>query len=148
MADVTSNSQSGAPRVKLTAIQNNRNGKRRVSYGNVDLPLFIIIITLLVMGIVMMFSASYAWAIDDGKSCTYYAYRQLEMAAGGMECMFIANYFDYHNFQKLWLSGGLFLFGIITLVAVLFIGTESKTGVRRWLDICISFQPSEVVKFA
>ena len=35
--------------------------RRGVQYGEVDLPFFLIVIALLVMGIVMMFSASYAY---------------------------------------------------------------------------------------
>ena len=140
--------QSGANQAKLTAIQNNRL-KKRSGYGEMDLPFFIIVITLLVIGIVMMFSASYAWAIDDGYDGTYYAYKQTKMAGIGLVTMFIASYFDYHTFQKTWCAAGLFGVSLVMLVMVLVMGTSTGTGVTRWLQIGpLGFQPSEIMKFA
>jgi len=148
MTTRANSNSSGSGRTQLTAIRNN-HGKYRIPYGNVDLPLFIIIMALLVMGIVMMFSASYAWAIDEGLEGTHYAIRQMQMAGGGLVCMFIASYFDYHGFQKLWLSGGLFLLALALLIAVLVIGDSTATGVTRWITIGpVQFQPSEIMKFA
>ena len=47
--------------------------QKGVRYGEVDLAFFLIVIALLVIGIIMMFSASYAWAISEGLEGSYYA---------------------------------------------------------------------------
>ena len=49
--------------------------QRNIRYGEVDLVFFLIVIALLVIGIIMMFSASYAWAIAEGESGTFYAFQ-------------------------------------------------------------------------
>ena len=74
--------------------------QRNVRYGEVDLPFFLIIIALLVMGIVMMFSASYAWAIAEGKDGTYYAVSQIKNAVFGLVIMCGLCLVDYHFLQK------------------------------------------------
>ena len=65
--------------------------RRGVQYGEVDLPFFLIVIALLVMGIVMMFSASYAWAIAEGKEGSYYAVSQMKNAGLGLVPIFFVN---------------------------------------------------------
>ena len=54
--------------------------QKGVRYGEVDLAFFLIVIALLVIGIIMMFSASYAWAISEGLEGSYYAKEQIKMA--------------------------------------------------------------------
>ena len=120
--------------------------------GDMDGALFAIVIALLVIGITMMFSASYPEAVADGLSGTFYASRQLLFAGIGVVAMLIFSFFvDYHIFQKLIVSGSAFLIGIILLILVLFIGKEVN-GAQRWLVIGgengMQFQPSELMKVA
>ena len=71
--------------------------------GEIDIAFFMIIMILLVMGIVMMFSASYAWAIDEGKAGSYYAQKQLMMAGAGLVAMLVLSVipiFVYILFRK------------------------------------------------
>ena len=120
--------------------------------GDMDGALFAIVIALLVIGITMMFSASYPEAVADGLSGTFYASRQLLFAGIGVVAMLIFSFFvDYHIFQKLIVSGSAFLIGIILLILVLLIGKEVN-GAQRWLVIGgengMQFQPSELMKVA
>lgn len=120
--------------------------------GDMDGALFAIVVALLVIGITMMFSASYPEAVADGLSGTFYASRQLLFAGIGVVAMLIFSFFvDYHIFQKLIVSGSAFLIGIILLILVLFIGKEVN-GAQRWLVIGgengMQFQPSELMKVA
>ena len=63
--------------------------QKGVRYGEVDLAFLLIVIALLVIGIIMMFSASYAWAIAEGMDGSYYAVQQMKTAAIGLSsCMF------------------------------------------------------------
>lgn len=134
---------------KLTSVKSNIRHKSFAGYEYVDLPFLIIVVILLTIGILMMFSASYATAIDEGEAGTYYAVKQLEMAGIGLAAMFVASHFDYHAFDRFWISGGIFIAALVMLVLVLFVGKSTDTDVTRWLKIGpITFQPSEIMKFA
>ena len=95
------------------------------------------VIALLVIGILMMFSASYPAAIEDGLSGTYYATRQLIFAGVGLVLMFILSVVPYRFFEKLWVSGTAFGTAFIMLILVLIPGIGSKQGTfaRRWIAI-------------
>lgn len=124
----------------------------RMIRGDMDGPLFAIVIALLAIGLTMMFSASYPAAIEDGRSGTYYALRQLLFAGIGCVAMIVFAWFcNYRWFEKLWLSGGAFLIALGLLVLVLFVGDDLGTFAKRWLVVpgtTFSFQPSEVMKLA
>ena len=100
--------------------------RRGVQYGEVDLPFFLIVIALLVMGIVMMFSASYAWAIAEGKEGSYYAISQMKNAGLGLVLMLFLCMVDYHFFQKKLIAIGAyvlryFLRGMLPLLLALLV---------------------------
>jgi cell division protein FtsW len=116
----------------------------------VDVPFVIILLVLLVMGLIMMFSAGYAWAIAEGESGDFYFKRQLGFALGGLALAFIASHFDYHLLMKKWIIAVLGLLTVILLVLCLtgpFISPHN--GSYRWVKIgpLPEFQPSEVAKF-
>ena len=58
-------------------------------------------------------------------------------------------FFMRFNYQKLWgISYPLYIFSILLLVCVLFLG-EPRGGATRWLQISfLNFQPSELAKFS
>ncbi|MBP5580266.1 MAG: cell division protein FtsW [Ruminococcus sp.] len=131
-------------------------GKR----GDLSLAFFAYVMILLVVGIVMMSSASYAWAYSEhGGDGLYYAKNQAKNAVIGFVAMIFFMKMDYHNFKNLklpllkkvniaslmyFLAGGL-------LIAVLLIGNDEggTMGARRWIDIGpLNLQPSEVAKLA
>ncbi len=124
----------------------------RLVTGDMDGPLFAIVIALLAIGLTMMFSASYPAAIEDGREGTYYAMRQLGFAGGGFALMVLVSLIgNYHIFDKPWISIGTFLLAVGLLVIVLFWGEDNGTFATRWLTIPgvnITFQPSEVMKIA
>lgn len=120
--------------------------QRGVRYGEVDLAFFLIVIALLVIGIIMMFSASYAWAIAEGESGSYYAKEQIKMAVIGLVAMYILSVVDYHVYKTPIIAVGAYAIPVILLILVLIIGVE-EGGAQRWLAIGnFSFQPSELMK--
>ncbi len=124
---------------------------RRLVKSDLDGVLLGTVIALLVIGILMMFSASYPAAIEDGLSGTYYATRQLIFAGIGLVVMAILSVVDYHIFEKLWISGTAFAVALIMLVLVLIpgIGSDQGTFAMRWIAIGgLTFQPSELMKIA
>lgn len=70
--------------------------------------------------------------------------RQIAGFAFGVFLMLVISLFDYSVLLNLyWL---MYLFNILLLAMVIFMGDDSK-GAQRWLEIAgIRFQPSEVAK--
>lgn len=118
--------------------------------GSMDYPFLIILMSLLALGIIMMFSASYAWAISEGLDGAYYAKRQMAMAAVGIVLMLITARFDYHFYRKPIIVFGVFGVAIVLMILCR-IGpfTDPHNYSYRWVKFGpLSFQPSEVMKFA
>ena len=124
---------------------------RRLISSDLDGVLLGVVIALLVIGILMMFSASYPAAIEDGRSGTYYATRQLAFAGAGLVVMGVLSIVPYQVFLKLWISGSAFAVSFILLILVLIpgIGTDQGTFARRWIAVGgMTFQPSELMKIS
>ncbi len=142
---------------KRPAVPNPFSGGRR---GDISLSFFAYVMILLVVGIVMMSSASYAWAYSEhGGDGLYYAKNQAKNAIIGFVAMIFFMKMDYHNFKnlklpvlkKLNIAGLMYIVGAILLIAVLLIGNDEggSMGAKRWIDIGpLNLQPSEVAKLA
>lgn len=115
--------------------------------ADMDKPFLVIVITLLVFGVVMMFSASYAWGLYDYGDGYYYAKKQILAAVIGIVVMYFVTHFDYHMYQNTKLA---YLFFIFTWVLNLFTAFKGRevAGAKRWITIGIEFQPSELLKVA
>lgn len=112
-----------------------------------DYPIFLTTILLVCFGVVMVFSASFYYALNNPaiQDGYYYFKRQLLWAIIGLGAMiFMANfsYWKLERYAKL-----ILLISIALLAAVLVVGSEIN-GAKRWLVIGgVSIQPSEVAKF-
>ena len=128
--------------------------------GDISLSFFAYVMILLVVGLVMMSSASYAWAYSehDGDGL-YYAKSQAKNAIIGFIALIFFMKMDYHNLKnikipvlkKFNIAGLLYFIGGILLILVLAIGNDEggTMGAKRWLTLGpINFQPSEVAKLA
>ena len=128
--------------------------------SDISVSFFAYVMILVVVGLVMMSSASYAWAYSehDGDGL-YYAKRQGMFAIIGIVGMLVFMKVDYHNFKMIKFKGqnGINIAAILyvavaaLLVAVLIWGGDEggSMGAKRWIMIGpINFQPSEVAKFA
>lgn len=125
----------------------------RIRVGEIDVTFLILVMLLLVSGLVMMYSASYAWAIHDGLEADYYFDKQLKMAAGGLFFLLIASspIFDYHMLRNPLFTAGLFGVSCILMLAVHIPGVGiTDGGATRWIDVgdIFSFQPSEIMKLS
>ncbi|HAN44555.1 MAG TPA: putative lipid II flippase FtsW [Ruminococcaceae bacterium] len=105
-----------------------------------------LVLLLLTMGLVMLFSASYAIAYYEENNSFYYITRQGIFAIAGIVAMFVISTIDYRIFQKF--ANLILLITIFLLIVVLFM--PKINGVRRWIIIAgfFNFQPSEIAKFA
>jgi cell division protein FtsW len=126
---------------------------RRLVESNMDSVLLGTVIALLVIGLLMMYSASYPAALADGESGTFYAVRQVIFAGAGLVAMVVLSCLNYHFFEKIWVSGGAFGVSLIMLMVVLIPGIgKTVNGATRWIQVGgdngITFQPSELMKIS
>ncbi len=102
----------------------------------------------LCFGLVEMYSASSFIARSEELPGHYYALKQLRAAAAGIVLAAVISRLDYRRF-RLWAWPMLIGVGLM-LVVVILPGTEAIAprinGARRWLDLGMSFQPSELAK--
>ncbi len=114
--------------------------------GLLDVPFLVLTVLLVIIGVVMMFSASYARAYYKEQNSTYYFARQALFALVGIGMMLFVSRLNY----QMWRGLSVFILAgaIFFLILVPFIGSE-EGGAKRWIKIGIlSFQPSEVAKVA
>jgi len=115
--------------------------------GKLDVPFLLLVVTILTIGLVMLFSASYTYAYynEDGDSA-YFFKRQLIFAIAGVAAMFFVSKVRYDYF-KLFAVPAI-LVSWFLLVIVLFL-PEVKPGFHRWINLGLfTFQPSEIAKLA
>lgn len=114
--------------------------------GVMDLPYLLLTLLLTAVGLIMLFSASYARAYYvTGNSASYFV-SQLIFALIGIAAMYGMSRVPYEWYRKF--SRPLYAAAILLLLAVLLIGTKVN-GARRWINLGFTnFQPSEIAKFA
>lgn len=140
MADAKTEKSKHFSRLKLF------NLHRQYDSGDFDIPFFTIVMILLVMGIIMMFSASYAWAVNEGLDGNFYAVKQGKNAVIGFIIMMIMSKVDYHHYKTNLVALLAYIIPLILLVVVLGIGTTDH-GAQRWINLGgFQFQPSELMK--
>ena len=125
--------------------------EEQLARGPMDLPFLMLVVLLTGIGVIMVFSASYATAyLQEGKSPTFYFFRQGFFAVMGLVIMYLVSRINYQTFR--WLSVLALILAILLLIAVLIPGihTERSDGVRRWIAVpgIGTFQPSEIAKVA
>lgn len=116
--------------------------------NRVDYPFLVLVLLLLVVGLVMLYSASYAQSLYDTgyQSSTKYLQKQAICAAIGLGAMWLFSRIPARFWMK-W-AWVIYAISIALLLCVLVMG-ESVNGAKRWINIAgIQFQPSEIAKFA
>lgn len=119
---------------------------KKMQKKGIDLPFFMIMLVMLVFGLIMVFSASAPSAFYNEGDKFYYIKKQLLFTLLGFLAMFTVMRIGYKTVKRL--SPLLFWISMVLLILVLLIGTVGG-GAQRWLSLGpISFQPSELMKFA
>lgn len=116
------------------------------SKNPIDFTLLITVIILLVIGLIMVLSASSPTALSTTGDSYRFFVKQLLFALVGVFAMIVISKIDYRNYFKYYKLA--YIFSIVALILVLLIG-KSVNNAKRWIYITssISFQPSEMVKF-
>ena len=113
--------------------------------GSIDSTFLILTFIILTCGLVMMFSASYAYAFYYYGNSFYFIARQLMFACIGVAAMLFISFFDYHILHRF--AWPIMAVSWALLVVVMFL--PKQKGVRRWIDLGFTtLQPSEIAKFA
>ena len=114
---------------------------------SVDIPFLLLLLTLLAVGLTMLYSASAAQSAYDTRYATTTRYLQKQLVCGviGLVAMFIASRIPAEFWLKV--AWPLYSISIVLLLSVLVFG-ESVNGAKRWINIAgVQFQPSEIAKF-
>jgi cell division protein FtsW len=114
----------------------------------IDLFLLITVISMVVFGLLMVYSASYIFAQERTGDGFLFINKQLAFAGVGFLALLVACRIDYRNWSK-W-AYPMLAIATILLVAVFIPGLGAKVGgAQRWLRIGgFNFQPGELAKFA
>jgi len=116
----------------------------------IDKPLLVITLVILLIGVIMVLSASYARGYYLSSDPLRLFTRQFIFAVSGVALMLIISRLSVRTISR-W-SMHLLLVSIALLVLVLIIGIKVN-GARRWIGIggeysSLTFQPSEIAKLA
>jgi len=125
---------------------------RELARGPIDLPFCLLVMMLTIIGLVMLFSASFPRAYYEDSNPTYYVSRQGVFAIMGIAAMAFVGKINYQRFRGM--AKPLLYLAIILLVLVIIPGIPialTRNNATRWLGIpntALQFQPSEIAKLA
>ena len=113
-----------------------------------DRPLFFTLLTLLGIGLIMIASAGVVYGRFRFGDDYYFLKQQLLGLGVGLTLLFIFQQIHYTVWKRFVVPIFLIALGLLILVFIPGFGT-TVYGAARWVDLGpISFQPSEVMKFA
>ena len=116
--------------------------------GKMDITFLSLVLILLTIGLVMLFSASYAFSYENYGNSYRFIARQAIFAVAGVIIMLVVSTINYRIYRKF---AWIFYFIVMAILIALLIMPPMLKGmdVKRWLVIGpINFQPSEFAKFA
>ena len=135
---------------RARAAAQSKPGTRQVR-GQVDTPFLLLTVLLVVVGLIMLLSASYPTAYYDIKHVTkgdafYYFKRQALFAVLGFAVMWLVSKANYQGLRGLAVL--VLCLACLCMLAVKIPGLGvSANGATRWLKYPIQWQPSELGKF-
>lgn len=111
---------------------------------NMDYYIFAAVLTIITLGILMIYSATHANPADNNGDPFFYVKKQFFWLILGLIGMFGAMSLDYQILSK-W-SKQIYYCNLLLLIAVMVLG-RSSLGAQRWIEIGpIVLQPSEFAK--
>ncbi len=135
--------QRSAGTLALPWSTSSQRAKKRVA---MDHTLLIITMTLALVGLVMVFSASAVVAGNRFQDSGYFLKRQLAWLTFGFVLLHLASHIDYVWWKRLSIPLLGLIMVLLLMVLVPSLGVVAK-GARRWLRLGpISIQPAEMVK--
>jgi cell division protein FtsW len=113
-----------------------------------DIILVATVTCLLIIGLIMVFSASVIIAQEKHGSLVYFVQKQVIWGFLCILSIFIFSRLKYNHFRHRHLPLMVVAIALALLIGLFFLG-DKVNGARRWYDLKIgSFQPSEAAKLA
>ena len=124
-----------------------RATEKRYKVGKLDGACLLGILLLLIVGLIALFSASYADSYYSYGDATRLIRQQAIFAVVGVIAMMFLSYFPYRVIM--YFHRAIFLVCTILLILTPLIGTDNNTFATRWISLGgITFQPSELMKIS
>ncbi len=138
-----------APEQSRSQGQSQGQSVSRPAAGRLDLPFLLLALLLTVLGLVMLFSASFPSANYESGDPAYYLKRQALFAVVGLAAMVVMARMDYQRLRGMAKILMYLSFFLLVLVLVPGVGITHNNA-TRWLgkDGVLTFQPSEIAKLA
>jgi cell division protein FtsW len=112
-----------------------------------DYPLAGLIVLLLLIGIVMVSSASVVLSYTNYGNNNYFLNHQILAAGLGIGVLLVTQAVDYHKYRSIAPVALFLTIGLLAAVVLTPFGTNHGTTARRWIQMGpLSFQPTEMVK--
>jgi cell division protein FtsW len=108
----------------------------------IDVPLIMAVITLVLFGLLMVYSSSWKFSIQLGEPAAYMFIRQIVWVILGTFMLVLLSRIDYHRYNKLMLPAMIGTYGLLIVVLVL---RDTRLGADRTI-LFGSVQPSELAK--
>jgi cell division protein FtsW len=120
-----------------------RKKPRRV-YGNPDYGLIVAVVGLVVVGLMMVYSATFDWSYQAHGSSLHIAMRQFGWVGVGIVALIVFTFVPYHRWQQ----AAVPVLGatLLSLILVLFVGDERFGAQRSFLGG--SVHPGELAKLS
>ncbi len=113
--------------------------------GGMDIPFLCLVFILFVVGITMMYSASYVYAQSKHGNPNYFFLRQLIWGALGFAAMWVISKIDYRILNSV-IAPIACILTVLLLLATFVVNIHEE--VKRWITIGpLHLQPSELAKF-
>lgn len=121
-------------------------GKKKLRIPSADFGLIAMTLILIIFGVIMVFSASYYWSMDQYGKPYSYLIKDIVWAGAGICAMLFFSLIDYRKYKKHY---KLILAVSVVLLLLLMtpLGKEAK-GATRWLNLGITIMPGELAKLA
>lgn len=118
----------------------------RLEAGHPDFAILITTMALVAIGVIFVYSSSFAIALAHFDNINYFFFRQLIAMSLGIAALIFFMSIDYHRLRVF--SPLIMLLALLLLTLVLFIGDDTY-GARRSIQVGpMPFQPSEYAKLA
>ena len=129
-----------------------QKSRKKVSFfntdGKMDITFLSLVLIILTIGLVMLFSASYAYSYENYGNSYKFISRQAIFAVAGVAIMLFVSTINYHFYRKF---AWVFYAAIMVVLGFLLAMPPMLQGmdVKRWLVVGpVNLQPSELAKFA
>jgi cell division protein FtsW len=118
--------------------------ENNAEFHKYDYLLIIALAALLIVGLTMIYSTTFALGYQEYDQPAYFFLRQLLWMGIGLLALIITARIEYHTWRKF---SVLILGGTILLLLLVFLAGNTRFGGQRWL-VNGSVQPSELAKLA